>query len=54
MVDRKTAEPMQSEDDKGGGVSLSGDDAPGHSLPESESGAASASPLPPPPQMPPD
>jgi hypothetical protein len=38
-----TSEELQSEDDKGGGVSLSPEDAPGHTLPASETGAESQS-----------
>ena len=44
MDDKKGVEPLsseelQSEDDKGGGVLLTPADAPGHTLPASETGA---------------
>ena len=35
----RPSEPLQSEDDRGGGVTLTPEDASGHTLPESESGA---------------
>ena len=44
MADMRSGEPpssdaLQSEDDKGGGVTLTPDRAPGHTLPASETGA---------------